>query len=359
MFAFQVIFNLSVLIAVANCLTGVRGFKNSKLSLNGDHVKLEVADDDVSFFVMGDWGGLPDSPYRTAIELGVSDTMTKYAKSHDTKFQIALGDNFYFNGVKNADDRRFKETYEDVFKSEALMNTPWFFVLGNHDHYGNASAQITYMEKSKRWIFPNFNYTMAVQSVENPDRTFIKFLFIDTILMCGNTEHDSLDSEPRFDNLRGKQNSQDYFKALENELREISETEKVDYLIVAGHFPVWSIASHGPTKCLVDNLRPLLHKFNVSAYLSGHDHNLQHISDTYLGSEVNFIISGAANFIEDNTDHMNSIPKDSLKYFYGDASKLTNGGFCLFKATPQNLTVTYVESSGLELYQTVLKPRKF
>lgn len=34
--------------------------------------------------------------------------MTKLAKEHNTQFQLALGDNFYFDGVKNSDDKRFK-----------------------------------------------------------------------------------------------------------------------------------------------------------------------------------------------------------------------------------------------------------
>lgn len=38
---------------------------------------------------------------------------------------------------------------------------------------------------------------------------------------------------------------------------------------------MYSIAEHGPTGCLIDRLRPMLHQYNVTAYLCGHDHNLQ------------------------------------------------------------------------------------
>ena len=56
--------------------------------------------------------------------------MTNLALAHNAQFQLALGDNFYFNGVRDADDKRFKETYENVFSSDYLKNTSWFVLLG-------------------------------------------------------------------------------------------------------------------------------------------------------------------------------------------------------------------------------------
>ncbi len=50
---------------------------------------------------------------------------------------------------------------------------------------------------------------------------------------------------------------------------------RADYLLVAGHYPVLSVAEHGPTKILVDRLMPMLYKYRVTAYMCGHEHNLE------------------------------------------------------------------------------------
>ena len=57
---------------------------------------------------MGDWGGLPFYPYRTFIESGTAKGMADLTSRYGTQFNLALGDNFYFDGVKSVNDDRFK-----------------------------------------------------------------------------------------------------------------------------------------------------------------------------------------------------------------------------------------------------------
>ena len=123
------------------------------------------------------------------------------------------------------------------------------------------------------------------------------------------------------------------------------------------YFLVWSIGKHGPTKCLIDKLRPLLHRHNVSAYFCGHDHSLQHISDTFEGSKVEHFVNGAGNFIEMSKRNIDKIPADSLKYNYRSWNLIYSGGFALVKANKQNMKLHFISAGGDELYTTTIYPR--
>lgn len=66
----------------------------------------------LSFVVLGDWGGLPFWPYETDGQDRVARRMGETASKINSSFTLALGDNFYFQGVENVEDKRFKETFE-------------------------------------------------------------------------------------------------------------------------------------------------------------------------------------------------------------------------------------------------------
>ena len=61
----------------------------------------------VNIIVMGDWGGIPFFPYYTPFEKMNAKQMIKTAAEQQTDFVLALGDNFYHNGVVNEYDSRF------------------------------------------------------------------------------------------------------------------------------------------------------------------------------------------------------------------------------------------------------------
>ena len=64
---------------------------------------------------------------------------------------------------------------------------------------------------------------------------------------------------------------------------------------------VWSIGEHGPTSELVVRLRPLLHKYRVSAYLCGHDHSMQHLRE--VNTTLDYFVVGAGHKTDPSQVH--------------------------------------------------------
>jgi len=172
---------------------------------------------------------------------------------------------------------------------------------------------------------PNFNYTVDVMA-DKAKNKLISIVMIDTIKLCGNT----------------------IFNPLTN-------SDK-----------------HGSTKCLIKNLVPLLHKYKVSAYLSGHDHNLQHLSYSDKGSTVEYFVVGANTLNSYSVDNADTVPSGSLKYQWPKSKDYVNGGFLMVQANAANMTMNFVKSSpkfGLPipkfgyttsiLYTKTILPRRF
>ncbi|KAH3695862.1 hypothetical protein DPMN_083320 [Dreissena polymorpha] len=309
-------------------------------------IQAASAIESLRFLAVGDWGGMPVFPYATPIETAVAKQMAEVTEAYQSSFNLALGDNFYTNGVKDVNDKRFKDTFEDVYHYPSLVN-PWYLVAGNHDHYGNASAQIAYSQKSKRWNFPNFYYGL---SFPIPGGKKVDIIMIDTVLLCGNTGYDVEGDQPH--GPTDIKASDDQWTWLDLQL----QSSNADYLLVAGHFPVYSIAEHGPTACLVQRLKPMLYKYGVTAYFCGHDHSLQHISSPEGGRTVDYFVTGTGNLVQNNTDHQNDIPKNTLKFSWAELAGL--GGFSYIEATPQNMTMTFVDGRKKPLYTYTMFPRK-
>ena len=199
----------------------------------------------------------------------------------------------------------------------------------------------------------------------NSQMKLISILMVDSIRLCGNTQTTLTDEAnvPTFSKVPNSFTNAAsmaalYVKDLENQLKTISASG-VPYIIVGSHFPVFSVAEHGSTQCLIDNLMPLLHKYKVSLYLSGHDHNLQHISHTYLGSTVEYMVTGANSLNAISAANIDTVPAYSLQFRWPTKSKLDAfiGGFLMITASDQNMTVNFVKADGSFLYTKIILPR--
>uniref|UniRef100_A0A8U7NXY9 Tartrate-resistant acid phosphatase type 5 n=1 Tax=Corvus moneduloides TaxID=1196302 RepID=A0A8U7NXY9_CORMO len=278
----------------------------------------------LTFLALGDWGGLPDPPFVTPRQVATAAAMGQAVTELGGDFVLALGDNFYYEGVRDEWDPRFQDTFERVFVSPGLRGVPWYVMAGNHDHAGNVTAQLRYSHHSPRWHFPHPYYSLRLHIPGS--NASARLLVLDTVLLCGHTDDFGLGDVPA--GPRDAAAAGAHLAWLRAQLEAAAGDR---FVLVAGHYPVWSVAKHGPTPCLVRLLRPLLRRHRVTAYLCGHDHNLQ-VSPGVGG--VGYVLSGAGNFMEDSP-----------------------GGFAHLRLEPGAVTVTFLEATGRVLHRVTLPPR--
>lgn len=181
----------------------------------------------------------------------------------------------------------------------------------------------------------------------------IKLIIIDTVLLCGNVQDTK---QPRFKSKRAKLRSSKYFDWVEKQLR-IASTSNYRYLAVVGHYPIWSVAEHGPTECLVKKLRPLLFKYQVNAYFCGHEHDMEHIKETGdNNTSVEYIVSGAGSSVWYSKENANRLSKEAKLQFYWASDFEINGAYALVDASFDNMTIRFIQSNNQVLYTTTVTP---
>lgn len=202
--------------------------------------------DELRIVTMGDWGQSGDGLPATIRGMdAASKALDGY---HGGMF---LGDNFYPDGVSSVDDNRWRRYFEEPFDTEQLGSLPWHAILGNHDWRGNVQAQIDYSKRNKRWIMPDHYWRKDFGPAgENP---------LLTVLAIDTDKH----YEPWKKQL-------DWLEAQLRETRQASWPR-----VVIGHHTLVSYSSHGFTKHMVSDCEPLFSKYEIAAYICGHDHNMQ------------------------------------------------------------------------------------
>lgn len=121
---------------------------------------------------------------------------------------------------------RFEETWRIPYSSSSsLEDLSWYIVSGNHDHRGNVTAQIAYSFIQPRWKYPSLYYHEQFYSAD--ESISVDIIFIDTVLYTGVYSGNAYPAEPA---------DMTQHEWLENTLA----SSTADYIIVAGHYPVYS-----------------------------------------------------------------------------------------------------------------------
>ncbi len=295
---------------------------NEARSAGGD--TLIIGKNKLNFLVIGDWGRAGDYLQKeTAVELN------KVSGIIDPSFIISTGDNFYEQGVASVDDPQWWISFENVY-SGANLFINWYVVLGNHDYNGSAKAQVEYSKKSRRWRLPSYYYTME-KTVPKTNKKVL-FVFLDT----NQFEKNYYKKPEQYPELQ----NHDPNKQLVW-LDSVLTNSKADWKFVIGHHHVFT---GGMRKSSVSEagvlLKPILDKYNIDAYLCGHEHDLQHLKSV---GKTNYFISGAGSQLRPT----GTIPETKF-------AKSVNG-FMAFSVGENETLVQVVDYTGDVIYKTVLQ----
>eukprot|EP01041_Mallomonas_annulata_P001341 gene1341-2590_t len=284
-------------------------------------------------------------------QAAIARAMAEYSadSSPAPSFVVALGDNFYTHGVDSTIDSLWDSLWKEVYLGFSQLSIPWYAVLGNHDYgYGSkgVDAQIARTESGELWKMPSTNYTARF---EIPSGGSVQIVFIDTTTLAP--------SENKCCNNKGGISSEVMEARVANQVAHIRkmlqaarDSANIDnangqpsWLIVAGHYPIYSSGEHGDISELLANLLPLLIEFGVDCYFSGHDHISEHLSD----GNIHYFVAGAGAMV----DQLGSKPSMAQLVWSGTGYS----AFGAVTATEDALTVEYVNIHGEVVYSYTIE----
>ncbi|XP_057446832.1 purple acid phosphatase 17-like isoform X1 [Lotus japonicus] len=284
-------------------------------------------DGSLGFLVLGDWGRRGEyNQSEVAFQMG------KVGEKLDINFVISTGDNFYDNGLINEHDTAFEESFTKVYTAKSLQKQ-WYSVLGNHDYRGDAEAQLSPVLRKidSRWL--------CLRSFI-VDSELTEIFFVDTTPFV---QEYYRESDGHTYDWRGINPPKSYINNLLKDLEMALRESTAKWKIVVGHHAIRSIGHHGDTQELISQLLPILQANNVDFYMNGHDHCLEHISDTE--SPIQFLTSGAGS--KAWRGDIQEKNKRGLNFFYDGQ------GFMSVQLTQTDANIEFYDVSGNVLHRII------
>ncbi|KAM2781140.1 hypothetical protein COP1_010938 [Malus domestica] len=282
-------------------------------------------DGSLSFLVVGDWGRRGQyNQSQVALQMGL------IGEKSNIDFVISTGDNFYEDGLTGVDDPAFNESFSNIYTAPSLKKQ-WYNVLGNHDYRGDVEAQLSPVLRAidSRW-FCLRSFIL--------DAEIVDFFFVDTTPFVD--DYFTNPKEHTYD-WRGVTPRAEYLSNLLKDVDSALKNSTAKWKIVVGHHTIKSAGHHGVTEELVTQLLPILKSNNIDFYVNGHDHCLEHISDS--DSQIQFFTSGGGS--KAWRGDIKSWSPEELKLYYDGQ------GFMSFHMSKASADVAYYDVSGNVLHK--------
>lgn len=277
-----------------------------------------------NFYIANDLGRNGYYDQKTIAEL-----MGKMAEEIGPEFVLAAGDVHHFEGVRSVNDPLWMTNYELIYSHPELM-IDWFPILGNHEYRGNTQAVLDYTNVSRRWSMPARYYTKVF---EDKGAT-IRVIWLDTTPLIDKYRKES-DKYPD----AGKQDINVQLAWLEDVLK----TAKEDWIVVAGHHPIYAYTPKDESERLDMQKRvdTILRKYKVDMYICGHVHTFQHIR--VPGSDIDYIVNSSASLSR------KVAPIEGTKFCS------PKDGFSVCSADKKELSLNMIDKEGNIIYTVTRK----
>lgn len=279
-------------------------------------------EDKLNFYVANDLGrnGYYD-------QKPIAEMMGELGEMIGPEFVLATGDVHHFEGVRSVNDPLWMTNFELIYSHPELM-IPWYPICGNHEYRGNTQAVVDYSAVSRRWEMPARYYT----KVFDEEGVTLRVVWIDTTPLIDKYRRDSVKYA---DACR-----QDIDSQLEW-LDSVLETAQEDWVIVAGHHPIYADTSKSETERLdmQNRVDAILRRHRVDMYICGHIHNFQHIR--VEGSDIDYIVNSSGSLSRD------------VKPVEGTVFCSGASGFSVVTADKATLILRMLDKNGDVLHEVI------
>jgi 3',5'-cyclic AMP phosphodiesterase CpdA len=252
----------------------------------------------------------------------IADAMNKLAIGTVPRYIISAGDNFHSFAASTANDTVWKWNFEQFFKTGYIKEMDWYTALGNHDYSGNPQCQLEYAKVHPHWILPARYYTFVKKT---DDSVSIRFVILDT---------NPFQTKYRKRGGMADVAQQDTRKQL-HWADSVLASSHERWKVVIGHHPiVHSGLFTGIGHELLDQVNPILRKYNVDFYFSGHVHNFQHLQK----NNIDYVIGST-------TWKSRIITPGRYSHYWKNAT-----GFTLCSVDARHFRFYFIDEKGTILY---------